>query len=100
MAKKNRTSLLVLTANDLLSGAVVWWTGDRWSELFADAQIAAFEEHDALEAVAKREEAANSVVGAIAIGVDDAGHPAGLRESHRLAGPSIPLPDETVAVAA
>ena len=89
---------LVLTANDLLSGAVVWWTGERWSENFRDALTVAFEEDDALEAVARREEGANIVVGAVTIPVDDTGQPAGLRETRRLSGPSITLPETPLAV--
>ncbi|WP_294392310.1 DUF2849 domain-containing protein [uncultured Sphingomonas sp.] len=47
----------ILTGNDLVTGDVVWWTGDGWSRLVADAVDVA----DAGEAIAKREEAARRV---------------------------------------
>ena len=81
----------VLTANDLLSGRVVWWTGSDWSEAYGDAATAAAEDAG-LTARAAAEEAANRVVGAIVVALDEAGAPKGLREGRRHAGPSIALP--------
>ena len=82
-----------LTANDLLSGRVVWWTGSRWSEDFADALPARDEAARAgLAATALIEEGEDRVVGALVIGLGPDGLPLGLREGRRLAGPSIDLP--------
>ena len=78
----------VLTANDLLSGRIVWWTGEGWSEAFADARA---DTAEALAAIAAREEAANRVVGALAVPLGEDGRPTGLREGRRLAGPSPSL---------
>ena len=87
----------VLTANDLLSGRVVWWAGGGWSEAFGDAVR---DDAAALGAVGAREEAADRVVGAAAIALDPDGRPAGLRERRRLSGPSIALPGSTTPTAA
>lgn len=86
----------VLTANDILSGRVVWWTGDAWGEGFEgaakaddDAARASFEE------IATAEEAADRVVSAAVVELDPtSGLPIALREERRLAGPSISLPDD------
>ena len=42
MAKRFKPS--VLTANALLGGEAVWWTGAGWSPCFDDARVAASEE--------------------------------------------------------
>ena len=42
-----------LTANDLLTGEVVFWNAGRWVERFADAQIFDGDEGDQAEAAAK-----------------------------------------------
>lgn len=47
----------ILTGNDLVTGDVVWWTGEGWSRLVSDA----VDVGDAGEALAKREEAARRV---------------------------------------
>ena len=82
-----------LTANDLLSGRIVWWTGSRWSEDFAHAQHVRDEAaRAALAATALIEEGEDRVVGTLVIGLGPDGRPLGLREGRRLAGPSIELP--------
>ena len=88
-------AVFVLTANDLLSGRVVWWTGERWTERFAVALRTT--DSEALEALAHEEEAADRVVGAALVRLGADGGPAGLREARRLSGPSIALPDWPVA---
>lgn len=90
MAKTNGPA--VLTANDLLTGAIVYWTGARWSERFAEAARADAAERDTLTAVGADEEARNVVVGAYLVTLGADGAPALLRERQRLAGPSIALP--------
>ncbi|MGB3739064.1 MAG: DUF2849 domain-containing protein [Pontixanthobacter sp.] len=49
--------MIVLTGNDLKSGAVVWWTGNDWSRHIADAVDAA----DEAEIIMGREEAERRV---------------------------------------
>lgn len=91
MAKKPRSGPAVLTANELLSGRVVFWTGERWTGRVAEAARAATDEaRTALEASARGEEAANRVTGAYLMTLDAVtGEPVLLRERHRLAGPSV-----------
>ena len=53
MAKS--TSPAVMTANDLLSGDTVWWTGTGWSREIGEALVAVNpEEIDALGGLAGR----------------------------------------------
>ncbi len=40
MAKLKPATVAILTANDLLSGAIVYWTGSAWSQAAAAAQRA------------------------------------------------------------
>lgn len=87
----------VLTANDLLTGGMVWWAGDSWSPRF-EAAVRAGDEgmRAALGAAAVAQEAADVVVGAALITVGADGLPTGLREGRRLAGPSIALPGDAL----
>jgi hypothetical protein len=78
----------LLTGNDLLTGDVIWWSGDGWSRLIADASAVA----DGGEALAKREEAARRVNGPYLI--DAAPGPSGpvplhIKERIRAAGPTV-----------
>lgn len=94
MAKIKTTSTAVLTANDLVTGAIVYWTGVEWTAAIGFAQRATGAEAQArLEAAGKAEEAANTVVGAYLMALDPmTGEPVELRERQRLLGPSIALP--------
>ncbi|MEM0908341.1 MAG: DUF2849 domain-containing protein [Pseudomonadota bacterium] len=94
MARIKPTSTVFLTANDLLSGAIVYWTGDSWSTDVKRARHVSGEAAQAgLEAVGKAEEAANTVVGAYFVALDPINTiPLELRERQRRAGPSIALP--------
>ena len=84
---------VVLSANGLLSGRVVWWDGFGWSESFSEAAVAQDDDaRGALAEIGQAEEAANTVVGAALVPLGPRGLPSGLREAHRLAGPSITLP--------
>ena len=95
------TGPAALSANDLLTGRIVWWTGEAWSELFERAARATDEAgRAALAAVAVSEEADDRVVGAALVPLGADGRPAGLREGRRLAGPSIALLGERVSEAA
>lgn len=92
MAKAKHTGPAVLTANHLLSGAVVFWTGTGWSPRLDEAERAAdADARAALDAVGLYEEAANTVVGAYLVVLDEAGTPVALRERQRLAGPLATL---------
>ncbi len=78
----------LLTGNDLVTGDVIWWTGDGWSRLVADAA-------DVLEggdALAKREEAARRVNGPYLIDAAPGPHgpvPLHIKERIRAAGPTV-----------
>ena len=78
----------LVTGNDLISGAVVWWTGRGWSRLIADAIDAGTEG----DSVVAREEAAQRVNTAYVI--DAAPGPLGpvplnIKQSIRAFGPSV-----------
>ncbi|MEM9220894.1 MAG: DUF2849 domain-containing protein [Pseudomonadota bacterium] len=94
MPKLKPKSTAILTANHLLSGAIVYWTGSEWTEDPADALRAGDPEaHASLGASGEAEEAADVVVGAYLVAVDPiSGDPLELRERQRIAGPSIALP--------
>ncbi len=94
MAKEKRLAgPSVLTANEILSGAIVYWTGDTWSTDMAAAERAGPDARAPLEEVGRAEEAANRVVGAYLMALDPVtSEPVLLRERHRLAGPSFALP--------
>jgi hypothetical protein len=99
MAKRRIRGPAVLTANDLLTGDVVFWTGIGWSRAIGEAvRITGEEECEALAAIGRCEEAENRVVGAYLVVLDPVtGAPVELRERRRLAGPSIPLPEPRAA---
>ncbi|MDX2263555.1 MAG: DUF2849 domain-containing protein [Hyphomicrobiales bacterium] len=87
MAKKN--SLKILTANQLLGGYSVFWTGADWSTDHRRAQVAHTpEDAAALERVGKASEAANEVVGVylvdVDLGADGLPHPTHYREKMRV----------------
>jgi hypothetical protein len=80
----------LLTGNDLVTGDVIWWSGDGWSRLIADAVDVA----DIGEALARGEEAARRVNGPYMI--DAAAGPTGpvplhIKERIRAAGPTVRL---------
>jgi hypothetical protein len=78
----------LLTGNDLVTGDVIWWSGDGWSRLISDA-VDASEDGEAL---AKREEAARRVNGPYLI--DASAGPTGpvplhIKERIRATGPTV-----------
>ncbi|MEM6846871.1 MAG: DUF2849 domain-containing protein [Pseudomonadota bacterium] len=91
MAKAQRDGPRVLTANDLLTGEIVYWTGGSWAPSSGFAKIASSDDDAAeLEAVGAREEAAQTVVGANLVVLDAITlRPFALRERQRMDGPSI-----------
>ena len=99
MAKQKRLAgPSVLTANEILTGAIVYWTGDDWTTDIAAALRVGPDAHAPLEEAGRREEAANRVVGAYLMALDaETGEPVLLRERRRLAGPSFALPTASQA---
>ncbi|MDB5685961.1 MAG: hypothetical protein JWR77_550 [Rhizorhabdus sp.] len=78
----------IVTGNDLVTGDVIWWTGQGWSRHVADAVDVG---HDG-DCVAAREEAALRVNGPIVIEAtaSDAGPiPAHIKDRIRAAGPTV-----------
>jgi len=85
---------VILLANDLLDGEVVFWTGSNWSDRPAAALIARDEAGAALlEAAAAQAIAQNKVVDAylVDVALDSEGHavPRHYREKIKTEGPSV-----------
>ena len=97
MAATKRPPLpLILLANDLLDGDIIFWTGNAWSRGLNDAATARDEQEAAqLEAAMTSELAANRVVDASLVDVMlcDKGHatPRHMREQIKTLGPTIRL---------
>ncbi|MEM9839427.1 MAG: DUF2849 domain-containing protein [Pseudomonadota bacterium] len=90
--KKGRnTGTKVITANDLFSGAVIYWTSERtWTEDMAKALVVSGDDAMAQLTVAISDEGRS--VGPYLMDIDEDGSPAGrgkLRERIRDAGPTI-----------
>ena len=79
----------VLTANDTLSGRIVFWTGSDWSQTFGEALRAGDE---VLQADLQAAQANVGLVGAYLVQLDATGLPIALREQRRLAGVSVSPP--------
>jgi hypothetical protein len=81
-------TLQVLTANRLLDGEVVFWSGERWVEQFADARrFDASGPADEALAVAKSQPTALIDPYLIAV-ADDGAAPVSFRERIRALGPT------------
>jgi hypothetical protein len=80
----------ILTAHDLLSGEVVYWSADgRWAESLSEA--ARLDDAAASAALAEAEAAYTAVVHAYLVPTDSAGAPVArekIRETIRAKGPS------------
>lgn len=94
MGKAKAAGPAVLTANDLLTGAIVYWSGAAWTPSADAAQRATgADAREALAAIGHDAEARNEVVGAYLVVLDASGErPVALRERQRLAGPLATLP--------
>jgi len=80
----------IVTANDLRSGAVVWWDGQGWS-LHVDAAVDA---GDTADAVIATEQAAQRVVSAYVVDAARDGaevRPTHIKERVRALGPTCRL---------
>lgn len=100
MASKIKDGPRILTANALLSGRIVYWTGSAWSRSADEAKRATTPTEIAeLEARGAAEELVNMVVGAYLVPVSESGdiEPLELRERRRISGPSIGLPGAATA---
>lgn len=96
MARKaQKPDCYILTANDLISGDIVYWgQNEAWTKQFSNSlSILTEEDKDKLEQIGKQEENNNIVVGAYIISLqkqaDGRLYPLALREQHRIQGPSI-----------
>ena len=86
--------MILLTGNDLKTGAVIWWTGSGWSLHVADAVDAG----DEAEALLAREEAARNVNVPYAVEAemqDGVPRPAHIKDRVRALGPTV-RPDLTL----
>ncbi len=77
--------MILISGNDLASGAVTWWTGSGWSHHFGDA----VDVGDGAAAIIAAEEAACRVNGAAAVEADASGMPSHIKDRIRAAGPSV-----------
>ncbi|APE26985.1 DUF2849 domain-containing protein [Aurantiacibacter gangjinensis] len=87
----------ILTGNDLLTGAVVWWDGSGWSLHIADAADAG----EAADSIIASESAARRVNSAYAIAAEqtaDGPRPAHIKDRVRALGPTV-RPDLAVKAA-
>lgn len=78
----------LLTGNDLVTGDVVWWTGEGWSRAVADAADVG----DGGEPIAKREEAARRVNVPYLLDAapgDNGPVPLHIKDRIRAAGPTV-----------
>lgn len=75
---------VALTANDLLEGDAVWWTGEAWSPSLSAALIARSEAEAALLSARAADPAEGGrVVGPYLVELDESGRPRLRRESIR-----------------
>ena len=80
--------MMILTGNDLGSGAVVWWTGEGWSRFVVEAiDVGEHGEAIAAEEVAARRVNAPYVIEAVA--GPDGPVPAHIKDRIRSIGPTV-----------
>ena len=86
--------MIILTGNDLKSGAVVWWTGESWSLHVNDAVDVGSEADE----IMAREDSARRVNAPYAIDAEqtkDGVRPAHIKDRVRALGPTV-RPDLTL----
>ena len=90
---------VVVTANSLADGGVLWWTGSGWSRRLADAAVVTTE--DTARALLVDADADPEAVGAyvapVALDDNQGLQPGNLRERIRVMGPTTPFPDHVGA---
>ena len=97
MSSLKRPALpVILLANDLLDGDIMFWNGKAWSVHLADAIIATDEEAaEQLQAVANEAVGANKIVDAdiVSVMLEKSGklRPCHIRERIKALGPTIRL---------
>ncbi|MSO69035.1 MAG: DUF2849 domain-containing protein [Alphaproteobacteria bacterium] len=89
-------ALYILTANDLLEGDVVFWSGAGWARDHRAAQIARnADETTALDAIGAAEKAARRIIDPyrveVTLGADGTPVPVRFRERLRTLGPTVRL---------
>lgn len=80
--------MIILTGNDLASGAVTWWAGSWWSRHVEDAVDVA----EQGEAILAREQGAQRVNGAYlidAVPTPEGPRPAHIKDRIRALGPTV-----------
>lgn len=87
--KARRAGAVVVTANRLIDGAVVWRGAEGWVERFEAAEVLSPEGLDAALAAAEADVGRQIVVGVYAAGLDAAGRPASWKERIRAFGPTV-----------
>jgi len=103
--KLGKPDYYILTANDLLTGDIVYWSsGNDWARHFYEAQVGHEPNSETtLMELGKHEESRNTVVGAYVIGVEktpsNGFQPLALRERRRLFGPGV-LGQASIQIAA
>ena len=88
MAEKRPALPLLLTAQDLPGGGVVYWDGQGWVARIEDAQVASDEAAAAALDIARVNADPAQVLDAFIFTVRD-GKPAHFRERQRVIGPSF-----------
>jgi hypothetical protein len=94
MAKRSKThQTFILTANDLTTGDVVFWTNkESWQRDLHQAIIINGDQVDTMQTIGKAEESMNRVIGSYLAPVKlthGTAQPLELRERRRVSGPSI-----------
>lgn len=90
MADKRPPLPLLLTAQDLREGGVVYWTGSGWSARIEDGMVARDDDAAAtLEAVRDDPNQLSAVIDLFLFGLSDPARPAHFRERARVIGPSF-----------
>jgi hypothetical protein len=81
--------IYLVTGNDLRTGAVLWWAGQKWSHHLADAKPLSAEEGEALRSATLAKAQINDVA-VIEAEITEAGpRPLHIRERVRAIGPSV-----------
>jgi len=90
MADKRPPTPLLLTAQDLRGGGVVYWTGGGWSARIEDAAVARDAvAADALDAARTRALGEAEVIDVFLAGVGEDRTPRHFRERARVSGPTF-----------